>query len=109
MFYFIIYSNSLGFITITDYNFLELGDGRKILSKGKVVNVPIVTADFTVKIELMVASLLHDVDLILGMNWLLAVNPLIDWSSSRISLPKEVGTSVLPVSWIDQADKNWHH
>ena len=53
----------------------------------------------------MVTSLLHDVDLILGINWLEAVNPLVDWSSSRIFLPKEVGASVLPSSWIDQAQK----
>ena len=85
--------------TIKTYTFLGLGDGRKILSKGKVVDVPMVTANLTVKMDLKVMSLLHDVDLILGINWLQAVKTLIDWTSSRIFLLKEVGTSVLPGSW----------
>ena len=95
----------LGLNTIKDCTFLELGDGHKILSKGKVVNAPIVTADLTVKMDLVVTSILHDVELIMDINCLQAVNPLIDWSSSLIFLPKEVGISVLPHSWIDQAHK----
>ena len=68
----------LGLQTVKDYTFLELGDGQKILSKGRADSVPVVTADVTVRMDLTITSLLHDVDLILGINWLQAVNPLID-------------------------------
>ena len=87
---------ALGLTTIKNYTFLKLGDGRKILSKGKVVDVPIVSTVLTVKMDLTVISLLNDVDPIWAVNWLQAINPLIEWTSSRIFLPKEVGTSVLP-------------
>ena len=88
----------LGLTIVKNYTFLELGDGREILSKGKGIDVPIVTTYLTVKMDLKVTSLLHAIDLILGTNWLQAINPLIELTSSRIFLPKEVGTSVLPSS-----------
>ena len=50
--------------------FLELGNGQKFLSRGFVPDVPVVTAGLTVKIGLTVTSLLHEVDLVLGINWL---------------------------------------
>ena len=48
--------------------FLELGNGQKFLSRGFVPVVPIVTAGLTVCVGLTVTTLLHDVDLVLGMN-----------------------------------------
>ena len=48
--------------------FLELGNSEKILSKGYIPNVPMVIAGLAVKIGLTVASLLHNVDLVLGIN-----------------------------------------
>ena len=48
--------------------FLELGNGKKYLSKGYVSDVPVVTANLSVKIGLIVTALLHDVDLVLGIN-----------------------------------------
>ena len=50
--------------------FLELGNGQKYLSKGYVPDVPIVTTGLIVKVGLTVTTLLHKVDLVLGMNWL---------------------------------------
>ena len=50
--------------------FLELGNNKKFLSQGYVPEVPVVTAGLTVKIGLTVANLLHEVDLVLGINWL---------------------------------------
>ena len=50
--------------------FLELGNGQKYLSRGYVPNVPIVTTRLTVKVGLTGTNLLHEVDLVLGMNWL---------------------------------------
>ena len=57
--------------------FLELRNVEKILSRGYVPNVPMVTADLTVRVGLTVTNLLHEVDLVLGINWLQLVNPAI--------------------------------
>ena len=41
----------------------------------------------------------------MGINRLQAVNPLIDWRSSRLYLPNDAGTSILSGDWVDQAHK----
>ena len=48
--------------------FLELGNGDKILSRGYIPDVPIVTARLIVKVGLTVTNLLHEVDLVLGVH-----------------------------------------
>ena len=48
--------------------FLELGNGEKYLSQGYVPDVPVVTAGLTVRVGLTVTNLLHEVDLVLGIN-----------------------------------------
>ena len=48
--------------------FLELGNGEKYLSRGYVPDVPVVTAGLTLKIGLTMTNLLHEVDLVLGIN-----------------------------------------
>ena len=48
--------------------FLELGNGQKYLSRGFVPDVSVVTAGLTVKVGLTVTNLLHEVDLVLGVN-----------------------------------------
>ena len=58
--------------------FLELGNGQKYLSRGFVPDVPVVTPGLTVRVGLTVTSLLHEVDLVLGINWLQLVSPVID-------------------------------
>ena len=55
--------------------FLELGNGEKFLSRGFIPDVPIVTAGLTVKIGLTVTNLLHEVDLMLGMNLAITSEP----------------------------------
>ena len=57
--------------------FLELGDGKKVLSRGQAVDVPIVTSGYTMRTNLIVSNLLHGVDLVLGMTWLKVADPLI--------------------------------
>ena len=47
--------------------FLELGNGEKFLSRGSILDVPVVIVDLTVKIGLTVTNFLHKVDLVLGM------------------------------------------
>ena len=90
----------------THNTFLELGDGTKVLSRGRAVNVPIVTAGFSAKLNLTVCSLLHDVDIVLGMTWLKAADPLIRWSTGTMYLPDSV-TSLQTImgEWIDQQVK----
>ena len=81
--------------------FLELGNGQKYLSRGYVLDVPIVTAGLTVKMGLTVTNLLHEVDLVLGMNWLQLVNPVIDWGSGRLYIPNAVHTALLQGVWLE--------
>ena len=80
--------------------FLELGNGQKYLSRGFVPDVPVVTTGLTVSIGLTVTSLLHEVDLVLGINWLQLVSPVIDWSSGKIYLPNSVHTALLQGDWL---------
>ena len=81
--------------------FLELGNGEKILSRGYIPDVPVVTAGLTVKIGLTVTTLLHDVDLVLGMNWLKLVSPIVDWCGAKIYVPNAVHTALLKGKWLE--------
>ena len=47
--------------------FLELGNGKKVLSRERAVDVPVVTSGYTMKTNLTVSKLLHGVDVVLGM------------------------------------------
>ena len=71
----------VGLKGISQDTFLELGNERKYLSQGYVPDVPIMIARFTVKVGLTGTNLLHEVDFVLGMNWLQLVNPVVDWGS----------------------------
>ena len=66
--------------------FLELGNGERVLSRGRVTNVLVVTGNHCTRCNLIVTSLLHQVDLMLGVSWLKQVNPLIDWKSGAMHL-----------------------
>ena len=81
--------------------FLELGNGEKILFRGYIPDIPVVTAGPTVKTGLTVTNLLHDVDLVLGMNWLQLVNPVIDWCGGKLYIPNAVHTALLQGSWLE--------
>ena len=80
--------------------FLELGNGTTALSRGKVHGAPITTASVTTRIDLMLSHLLHDVDIVLGVNWLKHINPIIDWCSGRVYLPGAVHTALLEGKWL---------
>ena len=81
--------------------FLELGNGEKILSRGYIPNVPVVTIGLTVKTRLTVTNLLHNVDLVLGMNWLKLVNPIVDWCGAKLYVPNAVHTALLQGDWLE--------
>ena len=53
------------------------------------------------KVGLTVTNLLHEVDLVLGVNWLQLVNPVVDWSSGKIYLPNAVNTALLQGDWLE--------
>ena len=81
--------------------FLELGNGENFLSKGYVPDVLVVTAGLTVKVGLTVTNLLHEVDLVLGINWLQLVNPVVDWSGVRLYVPNAVQTTLPQGDWLE--------
>ena len=53
------------------------------------------------RVGLTVTSLLHEVDLVLGINWLQLVSPVIDWSSGKAYLPNAVHTALLQGDWLE--------
>ena len=81
--------------------FLELGNGEKHLSRGYVPDVPVVTTGLIVKVGLTVTALVHEVDLVLGINWLQSVNPVVDWSGAQLYVPNAVHTALLQGDWLE--------
>ena len=80
-------------LTVEAHNtFLELGDGKKVLSWGRAVDVPVVTSGYTMKTNLTVSNLLHGVDIVLGMTWLRVADPLIRWSTGQMYIPDSISS-----------------
>ena len=60
---------TVGGLSVSPHDtFLELGNEEIVLSRGLVRSAPVNVAGVTVKIDLTVSKLLHDVDLVLGIN-----------------------------------------
>ena len=95
----------LGLKSTSEDTLLKLGNGDRILSWGRVDDVPVVTAGLSIKLDLTVTKLLHNVDLVPGINWLQTVNPIIDWRGARMFLPESLGSSFLAGFWLDAAEK----
>ena len=72
--------------------FMELADGKKVLSRGRTVGVPVVTGGYAVKMDLTVCRLLHGADVVLGMTWLQVADPIIRWSTGDIYIPDSVSS-----------------
>ena len=53
------------------------------------------------KVGLTVTNLLHEVDLVLGMNWLQLVNPVVDGGSGQLYIPNAVHTALLQGDWLE--------
>ena len=86
--------------------FLELGDGKKVLSRGRAVDVPVVTSGYTMRTNLTVTNLLHGVDLVLGMAWLKVADPLIRWSTGQMYIPDSVSSfQRIMGQWLDKQVK----
>ena len=89
-----------GLSCIPHDTFLELGNGQKALSRGLVQDAPITLGGVTTKTDLTVSNLLHNVDIVLGINWLKFVNPFIDWSGGRVILHDAIHTALLKGTWL---------
>ena len=76
---------------------------KRTISDGLLLvpDAPIVTAGLIVKVGLTVTNLLHEVDLVLGMNWLQLVNPVVDWGSGRLYIPNAAHTALLQGDWLE--------
>ena len=86
--------------------FLELGDGKKVLSRGRAVDVPVVTSGYSMKINLTVSRLLHGVDVVLGMTWLKAADPIIRWSTGQVYIPDSIlSLQRIMGQWLDKQVK----
>ena len=85
--------------------FLELGNGQRVLSRGYVPEVPVTLSGHTSTVDMTVTSLLHDVDVVLGMTWLKSVRPIIDWFSGEVYIPNSVSTSLIHGEWLQAAVK----
>ena len=91
-------------LTIESHNtFLELGDGKKVLSWGRAVDVPVVTSGYMMKTNLIVCNLLFDVDVVLGMTWLKVADPLIRWSTGHVYIPGSISSfQRIMGQWLDK-------
>ena len=65
---------------------LELADGSKIRSTQQVQGVKCTMGNFVCSVDFTVTKLLHQVDMVLGVNWLARWNPVIDWQTQRINI-----------------------
>ena len=58
------------------------------------------------KTDLTICSLFHNVDLVLGMTWLVTVDPLIRWSTGTVYLPDFVlSFQRIMGEWLDRQVK----
>ena len=94
-------------LTVESHNtFLELGDGKKVLSRGRAVDVPVVTSGYTMRTNLTVSRLLHGVDVVLGMTWLKVADPLIRWSTGQVYIPDSISSfQRIMGQWMDKQVK----
>ena len=94
-------------LTVESHNtFLELGDGKKVLSRGRSVDVPVVTSSYSMRTNLTVNNLLHGVDVVLGMTWLKVADPLIRWSTKQVYIPDSISSfQRIMGQWMDKQVK----
>ena len=94
-------------LTVESHNtFLELGDGKKVLSRGRAVDIAVVTSGYTMRTNLTVRNLLHGVDVVLGMTWLKVADPLIRWSTGQVYIPDSISFfQRIMGQWLDKQVK----
>ena len=65
---------------------LELADGSKVRSTQQTQAVPCIVGNSICQITFTVTKLLSNVDVVLGMDWLMRWNPVIDWRKQTMYL-----------------------
>ena len=65
---------------------LELADGSKVRSTQQTQAVPCIVGNSICQITFTVTKLLSNVDVVLGMDWLMRWNPVIDWRKQSMYL-----------------------
>ena len=93
-------STIAGLSCVPHDTFLELGNGARALSRGMVEGAPITLAGVSTNLNLTISSLLHEVDIVLGINWLKTVNPIIDWRSELVYFLGAIHTALLEGTWL---------
>ena len=78
---------------------LELADGSKFISEGKVPNILLTLRSCTFKAQATVAKLFKGLDLILGMTWLEQVNPFINWTAKKLFIQQNDDGSWVQGHW----------
>ena len=63
---------------------LELADGTKIQSTEQTEDTLCRIGECVERVTFTVTKLLTDIDVVLGMNWLVKWNPVIDWKKQKI-------------------------
>ena len=71
-----------------------------MISAGKAPAVLFSLGNSSYHMDFTVTKLLHGVELVLGMNWLQAVNPLIDWSGPRMYVGSDDHLSAVRGQWL---------
>ena len=77
---------SLGLKTSPALVHLELEDGSKIQSTQQVQGVRCTMGNLVCRLDFTVTKLLHQVDLVLRVNWLESWNVVIDWSKQTVNI-----------------------
>ena len=65
--------------------YLELADRPKIQSMQKASNIKCQVGKSVCRVTL-VTKLLHNVDVVLGINWLSQLNPIVDWQKQIVNI-----------------------
>ena len=73
-----------GLFCCEEMTYLELADGSKSISYGKCPNVYTTVGSVGCKVDYTVTKLFPGIGAVLGINWLQAHNPLIDWSTHQM-------------------------
>ena len=68
------------------YSSLELANGETIVSTGIAPNVLVCIGSTVSRVSLTAVPLMEGIEVILGRDWLDAVNPLVDWRTNSLVL-----------------------
>ena len=94
-----------GLHCVNDHSLLELADGTRVHSQGRAPNVTVIIGSHPSKIDCTVTKLLNGIELVLGVNWLQATNPLIDWSQPRLLIGHNKMVHPISAQWLPSIHK----